>query len=103
MVSLVDKGGVMITEVRDDDVDEGEAGGELSSVLATGDQSAFSRLAHAREPVRSFVAVGDVRAYVTGKMRELASRVPLNTVIANMQSEPDKQSAVKFLAENGLR
>ena len=104
VVALVDKSGVLITEVRDDDVDESEAGGEQSSLLATGDQSAFSRLAHAREPVRSFVAVSDVRGYVAGKVREVAGRGDmLNTIVANIPVEADRQSVVKFMAENGMR
>ena len=105
VLALLDKSGVLITEVRDDDVDEGEAGGELSSVLATGDQSAFSRLAHAREPVRSFVAVSDVRMYVAGNVSELAVRVGssvLSTMVASMPTEADKQLTLKFLTENQL-
>ena len=104
VLALVDKGGVLITEVRDDDVDESEAGGDLSSVLATGDQSAFSRLAHAREPIRSFVSVGDVRSYVAGKVRELASRGgELSMLVANMPTDAEKQLTIKFMTEHGLR
>ena len=100
VVALVDKSGVLITEVRDD-ADDGEADVDVSAV-AMGDQAAFLRLVHAREPLRSFVAVPDVRAHVAGKVRELVSRVGdsqfMATLVASIQPEVDRQMVTKFLS-----